>query len=316
MKIFLAIQVGAQMVNAGRGTGSDITGSVLGQKREKVSQGLLANLDGRAGTSACALRGATPVEQCCDDVDLNCYGCHPTLLAMGIACIEQTVKSAEPIKRDCFCDSSCILFGDCCDDHEVTCKHLYGTGTTATPDTTVDPTSTTDYTTNTFSATSTTTTTTTPAPTESWIFKKLFERLDMLIDDKFGKNNKQVNRMVEKLWHYHHFWLNAEHNCREDKLPYPGQPDDGSITSYDDIWKGTAKKHKDSVTDKLTTLQSGFKRYMKEYFYEAETTDIQGCDGKKANSSQYRGIMYKQKRYGRKMIKTVFKISRRKPTNL
>ena len=40
-----------------------------------------------------------------------------------------------------------------------------------------------------------------------------------------------VNKMVKKLWHYHHFWVNAEHNCRLDKLPLPGQPDDGSITT-------------------------------------------------------------------------------------
>jgi len=51
---------------------------------------------------------------------------------------------------------------------------------------------------------------------------------------------------------------------------------------------------------------------MKEYFYEAKTTkDVQGCDGKKAKSSQFRGIMYKQKRYGRKMIKTIAVIEKR-----
>ena len=41
------------------------------------------------------------------------------------------------------------------------------------------------------------------------------------------------------------------------------------------------------------------------------TADVQGCDGKKAKSSQFRGIMYKQKRYGRKMIKTIAIIEKR-----
>ena len=43
--------------------------------------------------------------------------------------------------------------------------------------------------------------------------------------------------------------------------------------------------------------------------------DTQGCDGKKAKKSEYKGIMYKQKRYGRKMLKAIFKIARRKPAN-
>ena len=72
---------------------------------------------------------------------------------------------------------------------------------------------------------------------------------------------------------------------------------------------------------------------MKDYYYEAKvrpilitsanpiplldsspfqtTTDVQGCDGKKAKPSQYRGIMYKEKRYGRKMIKTIAVIKKR-----
>ena len=33
----------------------------------------------------------------------------------------------EPMHRDCFCDSSCILFDDCCADHVTTCSHLYTT---------------------------------------------------------------------------------------------------------------------------------------------------------------------------------------------
>jgi len=285
--------------------------------RKTVSDSLLSD-DSRAGTSSCGLRGNDVSEQCCNDVDLNCYGCHPTLMAMGIACDKQTIKSTDTIKRDCFCDSSCILFGDCCDDHIDICKHLYGPGTLAGTTTTGGFTTNTFPTTSTTSTTTTTTTTTTTEsiPTESWIFKKLFERLDALISAKFGSYDKDVNKMVKKLWHYHHFWVNAEHNCRLDKLPLPGQSDDGSITTYDDIWKGTKQSADGSVSDKLRVLEDGFEQYMDEYFYGAETSkDFQGCDGKKAKTSEYKGIMYKQKRYGRKMLKAIFKISRRKPAN-
>ena len=38
---------------------------------------------------------------------------------------------AAPI-RDCYCDSSCIQFNDCCEDHAETCIHLYTTSTKAT----------------------------------------------------------------------------------------------------------------------------------------------------------------------------------------
>merc|ERR1719197_2039686 len=98
-------------------------------------------------------------------------------------------------------------------------------------------------------------------------------------------HKKDVNKMVEKLWHYHQFWVNAEHNCRLDKLPYPGQPDDGSILTYDDIWKGSKKTGDGSIPKKLTVLETGFERYMNEYFFNAKTSkDIQGCDGLKAKS--------------------------------
>ena len=59
----------------------------------KTASDLLLSDDSRAGTSSCGLRGKVTSEQCCNDVDLNCYGCHPTLLAMGIACEKQTIKT-------------------------------------------------------------------------------------------------------------------------------------------------------------------------------------------------------------------------------
>ena len=60
-------------------------------------------------------------------MNLQCFGCHPGLLEMGIPCDQQPINeeySSEQIEqrsdltRDCFCDYSCKLFGDCCDDHD------------------------------------------------------------------------------------------------------------------------------------------------------------------------------------------------------
>lgn len=119
--------------------------------------------------------------------------------------------------------------------------------------------------------------------------------------------------MVRKLNHYHGFWLNAEHHCRYHKLPYVGEPDDGTIHSYNDIWDGTSKKSSNDFGQKMEVLTGGFERYMNEFFHEAPSVGrIQGCDGSKAVGSKKRGIHYKQKRFGRKMIKALFKIGRRK----
>ena len=44
---------------------------------------------------------------------------------MGIPCEQQPTSTKEPKRRDCFCDTSCILFEDCCDDHFGACAELY-----------------------------------------------------------------------------------------------------------------------------------------------------------------------------------------------
>ena len=69
----------------------------------------------RQGESLCSISG------CCSGVDLECFGCHPGLLEMGIPCEEQPTETNATVYRDCFCDTSCILFEDCCDDHFGAC---------------------------------------------------------------------------------------------------------------------------------------------------------------------------------------------------
>ena len=73
----------------------------------------------RLGESLCSLNG------CCPNVDISCFGCNPGLLDMGIPCEEQPTAQNETQYRDCFCDTSCILFGDCCDDHFGACAEFY-----------------------------------------------------------------------------------------------------------------------------------------------------------------------------------------------
>ena len=108
----------------------------------------------------CSARGNGQAEQCCDNIDIECLGCNPSLSKIGIVsrifkypisrnfkpCNEQTTEADQLLRRDCFCDSSCILFDDCCEDHKQTCDHLYDP-TTPTPPTEPPTTSTTSTTT-------------------------------------------------------------------------------------------------------------------------------------------------------------------------
>ena len=80
----------------------------------------------RKGESLCSIRPSG----CCNGVDLECFGCHPGLLDMGIPCGQQPIHDEysslrQESTRDCFCDSSCIVFDDCCDDHFGACPQFY-----------------------------------------------------------------------------------------------------------------------------------------------------------------------------------------------
>jgi len=95
--------------------------------------------------------------------------------------------------------------------------------------------------------------------------------------------------------------------------PFVGELDDGSIKTYDDIWSATSKKGPEEIGSKISTLADGFERYMTGYYYEAASVGKQqGCDGSKAQGTKRRGVHFKKKRYGRKMIKALHKIARRK----
>merc|ERR1712227_361163 len=117
----------------------------------------------RRGSASCALRGDNPLEQCCDGVNLQCFGCSEALLDQNMKCANQpTAPSGQLVApntaRDCYCDSSCIMFNDCCDDHPEICKRLYSTEAPETPKPTTKATTTTPPTTTTKKTTKKTTT--------------------------------------------------------------------------------------------------------------------------------------------------------------
>ena len=115
----------------------------LERKRAKLSRDMKKRFDGyarnfRKGSSLCSLRekevvnGLDVVNQCCEWASLDCFGCNPVLLQLGIPCKSQPradrffeSESGFKHERDCFCDSSCEMFDDCCADYRDTCSHNY-----------------------------------------------------------------------------------------------------------------------------------------------------------------------------------------------
>merc|ERR1711911_541217 len=154
MKLISLLSVAVGVMGSGT-LRSELTssfGSKNIRKREKQSRkmgyGEIGSLmEARQGNSLCSLRSNDPQFQCCDGVDLQCYGCNQHLLNKGQKRDDQTASTTQTHRRDCFCDTSCIVFEDCCDDHPVTCKRLYDDPETTTSTTTTTTTTTTDTTT-------------------------------------------------------------------------------------------------------------------------------------------------------------------------
>jgi len=120
--------------------------------------------------------------------------------------------------------------------------------------------------------------------------------------------------MLKKIDHIRFWMINAEYNCRFFKKPLLGEPDDGTITTYDDIWEDTKKGGDFEYDDRMKIINNGFQRYIGEYYWDAPTIDKQGCDGVKypGPEKQQRGVHYKMKRVTRKVMKAIRKINRRR----
>ena len=85
--------------------------------------------------------------------------------------------------------------------------------------------------------------------------------------------------------HLYTFMLNAEHHCRLDKYPFPGEPDDGNFPDFDDIWLGTQREQKsgNDYSTRMLILDGGFQRYMQMFYYKSVVRLIQAkikCLGK------------------------------------
>ena len=92
--------------------GPGSSGSRMMRKREKMSRkmgyGEVGSLMARQGSSLCSLRSTDPKFQCCDGVDLQCYGCNQKLLSQGEKCDDQTVsvRDSRTIHRSIVVDLS------------------------------------------------------------------------------------------------------------------------------------------------------------------------------------------------------------------
>ena len=139
----------------------------------------------RHGNSLCSIRSRDPIGQCCDGVDPECFGCNPNLLDQGLQCDDQPISADGGNNfRDCFCDQSCLVFDDCCDDHPITCRRLCINKATSTTSTTAKP---------------STTTSSETSSTATHTDKALFTLLDNLkIIFKQNKVKKRPN--LEKKW--------------------------------------------------------------------------------------------------------------------
>ena len=58
------------------------------------------------------------------------------------------------------------------------------------------------------------------------------------------------------------------------KAPFLGEPDDGSITTYNDIWAETGKNSGIEHPDRMDKLNDGFQRYIGEYYWDAPVRNI------------------------------------------
>lgn len=177
------------------------------EKRSRKSYGEIGStMKARRDNSLCSLRSNDPRLQCCDGIDIDCFGCNGLLLDQGQQCDDQPTKNYEQANyRDCWCDAACMLFENCCDDHAVTCRRLYpGASTTTSTTSTTTSTTTTSATTSTTSTTSTSTTmetsiTTSITPAASDVNTApltLMDNLEMV----FEKNRVRGRPHLERKW--------------------------------------------------------------------------------------------------------------------
>jgi len=118
--------------------------------------------------------------------------------------------------------------------------------------------------------------------------------------------------MTKKYNHAFTFFLNAEHNCRLELAPFPGDPNKGEVTHYNHFFDFIESDEND-YNERMEKLNNAFDTYLEEYYFKRETTsEIQGCDGKHKNGNQKKGKQFRLRRLTRKIEKPLRKIRRRK----
>ena len=78
--------------------------------------------------------------------------------------------------------------------------------------------------------------------------------------------------MIHKMNHIYTYMHNAEFNCRLEKYPFLGMPDDGKFHDFDDIWKGVQKEKKsgNDYKTRMDFLNLGFQRYIEDFYFKSE----------------------------------------------
>ena len=74
------------------------------------------------------------------------------------------------------------------------------------------------------------------------------------------------------------YMSNAEHNCRKDKKPYIGDRDNGSLKSYNVLFKMASAKVPGFTgakwNQKIDVINKLYQTYIKDYFWPAPVSII------------------------------------------
>ena len=96
MKLISLSTLGFVLADSGvRSEFNSIYGPNAMKKREHQSrkmgyEDIGSNMQARKGNSLCSLRSNDPQFQCCDGVEISCFGCNGVLLDQGQQCDDQT----------------------------------------------------------------------------------------------------------------------------------------------------------------------------------------------------------------------------------
>ena len=154
--------------------------------------------------------------------------------------------------RDCFCDSSCITEGDCCDDHAVLCAHFYPTTTSTTTTTT------TTSTTTTTTSTASTTQATTSADTQLFT---LLESLKLVFEQNRASGHPELERKwknITQKWYKQNKKMTKLKNANSSLCIFDGRSFDMTISDTDDACQVSFNNKPSHLTNLFLSFSSSY----------------------------------------------------------